>query len=213
MRSVMFTGDSITDVGRARPVGDRAGNLGDSYVANIFVQTWASDPDAGIKIMNTATSGDTSRMLRKRFESEVLAYPADYLFIMIGVNDCWREYEDPIYAHAAPSVDEYRENMEYMIKGALDIGEKPVLVSPYFLELYKEDPMRAKCDKLNGVLRELAKKYSLHYIDVQSVFDEYISKASSYVVSGDRVHPKAIGKQVIAKTIMESPAWAEVMKK
>lgn len=213
MRSVMFTGDSITDVGRARPVGDRAGNLGDSYVANIFVQMWASDPEAGIKIMNTATSGDTSRMLRKRFESEVLAYPADYLFIMIGVNDCWREYEDPIYAHAAPSVDEYRENMEYMIKGALDIGEKPVLVSPYFLELYKEDPMRAKCDKLNGVLRELAKKYSLHYIDVQSVFDDYISKVSSYVVSGDRVHPKAIGKQVIAKTIMESPAWAEVMGK
>lgn len=213
MKSVMFTGDSITDVGRARPVGDRAGNLGDSYVANIFVQTWAKDPEAGIKIMNTATSGDTSRMLRARFESEVLAYPADYLFIMIGVNDCWREYEDPIYAHAAPSVDEYRENMEYMIKGALDIGEKPVLVSPYFLELYRDDPMRAKCDKLNGVLRELAKKYSLHYIDVQSVFDDYISKVSSYVVSGDRVHPKAIGKQVIAKTILESPAWAEVMKK
>ena len=213
MRSVMFTGDSITDVGRARPVGDRAGNLGDSYVANIFVQMWAKDPEADVKIMNTATSGDTSRMLRARFESEVLAYPADYLFIMIGVNDCWREYEDPIYAHAAPSVDEYRENMEYMIKGALDIGEKPVLVSPYFLELYREDPMRAKCDKLNEVLRELAKKYSLHYIDVQSVFDDYISKVSSYVVSGDRVHPKAIGKQVIAKTIMESPAWAEVMKK
>ena len=122
----MFTGDSITDVGRARPVGDRAGNLGDSYVANIFVQMWAKDPEAGVKIMNTATSGDTSRMLRKRFESEVLAYPADYLFIMIGVNDCWREYEDPIYAHAAPSVDEYRENMEYMIKGALDIGEQAV---------------------------------------------------------------------------------------
>lgn len=213
MKSVMFTGDSITDVGRARPVGDRAGNLGDSYVANIFVQTWAKDPEANIKIMNTATSGDTSRTLRARYESEVLAYPADYLFIMIGINDCWREYEDPIFAHAAPSVDEYRENMEYMIKGALDIGSKPVLVSPYFLELFREDPMRAKCDVLNGVLRELAKKYSLHYVDVQSVFDEYISKVSSYVVSGDRVHPKAIGKQVIAQTILESPAWAEVMKK
>ena len=36
MKRVMFTGDSITDCGRARPLGDRAGNLGDSYVANIF---------------------------------------------------------------------------------------------------------------------------------------------------------------------------------
>ncbi|MBR7083000.1 MAG: hypothetical protein IKI51_03180 [Clostridia bacterium] len=213
MKSVMFTGDSITDVGRARPVGDKAGMLGDSYVGNIFVQMWAKDPRANVKIMNTATSGDTSRQLRARFESEVLAYPADYLFIMIGINDCWREFEDPVLGVQAPSVDEYRDNMEYMIKGALDIEETPVLVSPYFLELYKEDPMRAKCDVLNGVLRELAKKYSLHYIDVQSVFDDYISKVSSYVVSGDRVHPKAIGKQIIAQTIMASDAWKEVMKK
>ena len=213
MKSVMFTGDSITDVGRARPLGDRAGNLGDSYVANIFVQMWANDANADVRIMNTGTSGDTSRTLRARFESEILAYPADYLFIMIGVNDCWREFEDRVYASNAPSIEEYRENMEYMINGAMKIGEKPVIISPYFLELYKEDPMRAKCDKLNAVLRELCKKYSLHYIDVQSVFDDYISKVSSYVVSGDRVHPKAIGKQIIARTVMQSEAWAEVLKK
>ncbi len=213
MKKVMFTGDSITDCGRARPLGDRAGYLGDSYVANIFVQMWAKDPKADVKIMNTATSGDTSRQLRARFDSEVICYDADYLFVMIGINDCWREFDDPVYASDAPSVDEYRENMTYMIEKALEKGTKPVLVSPYFLELSREDPMRAKCDKLNGVLRELAKKYSLYYIDVQSVFDEYISVLSSYIVSGDRVHPKAIGKQVIAQTIMASDAWAEVKKK
>ena len=213
MKKVMFTGDSITDCGRARPLGDRAGNLGDSYVANIFVQTWARDPRADVKIMNTATSGDTSRQLRARFESEVICHEADYLFIMIGINDCWREFEDPINAPNAPSVDEYRDNMTYMIETALAKGTKPVLVSPYFLELFKEDPMRAKCDKLNDVLRELAKKYSLHYIDVQSVFDKYISTVSSYIVSGDRVHPKAIGKQVIAQTILSSDAWAEILRK
>ena len=210
MKRIMFTGDSITDVNRARPLGDRAGNLGDSYVANIFVQMWAKNPCADIKIMNTATSGDTSRSLRARYESEVICYDADYLFVMIGINDCWREFEDPILGVNAPSVDEYRDNMEYMIKKALEKGTTPVLISPYFLELYKEDPMRAKCDKLNEVLRELGKKYSLYYIDVQSVFDDYISKVSSYVVSGDRVHPKAIGKQVIAQTIMDSEIWRKI---
>ena len=213
MKKVMFTGDSITDVNRGRPLGDRAGNLGDSYVANIFVQMWARDPDFGVKMMNTATSGDTSRSLRARFESEVVCYEMDYLFIMIGINDCWREFEDPVLGVNAPTVDEYRENMEYMITEAMKKGITPVLISPYFLELYKEDPMRAKCDTLNGVLRELCKKYSLYYIDVQTPFDEYISKVSSYIVSGDRVHPKAIGKQIIADAIMKSPAWAEVIAK
>ena len=213
MKKVMFTGDSITDVNRGRPLGDRAGNLGDSYVANIFVQMWARDPDFGVKMMNTATSGDTSRSLRARFESEVVCYEMDYLFIMIGINDCWREFEDPVLGVNAPTVDEYRDNMEYMINTARAKGMETVLISPYFLELYKEDPMRAKCDTLNGVLRELAKKYSLCYIDVQTPFDEYISKVSSYIVSGDRVHPKAIGKQIIADAIMASPVWQKIMKK
>ena len=209
----MFTGDSITDVGRARPVGDKAGTLGDSYVGNIFVQMWAKDPKAGVKIMNTATSGDTSRSLRARLESEVICYDADYLFMMIGINDCWRQFDSLTEADTAPTDDEYRDNVEYIINRALEKGMKPVLVSPYFLELWKEDPMRMRCDRLNAILRELAKKYSLHYIDVQAEFDKYLTRQSSYVVSGDRVHPKAIGKQIIAQTIMASDAWKEVMGK
>lgn len=213
MKRVMFTGDSITDCGRARPVGDAAGKLGDSYVGNIFVQMWARDPKAGVKIMNTATSGDTSRSLRARFESEVVCYDADYLFIMIGINDCWRQFDSLTEADTAPTDGEYRENMEYMINGAIERGMKPVLVSPYFLELWKEDPMRMRCDRLNGILRELAKKYSLYYIDVQAAFDRYIEQSYSFVVSGDRVHPKAIGRQIITQTIMDSPAWKEVISK
>lgn len=213
MKRVMFTGDSITDCGRARPIGDKAGTLGDSYVGNIFVQMWAQDPHAGVKIMNTATSGDTSRSLRARFENEVVCYDADYLFIMIGVNDCWREFDELTEAENAPTDNEYRDNMTYMIERAIERGMKPVLVSPYFLELYKEDPMRAKCDRLNVILRELAKKYSLHYIDVQAAFDDYLSEVSSFIVSGDRVHPKAIGRQIIAQTITDSPAWKEVLGK
>ncbi len=33
---VLFDGDSTTDVGRARPIGDGFGKMGDSYLANIF---------------------------------------------------------------------------------------------------------------------------------------------------------------------------------
>ena len=34
---VMFTGDSITDCQRARPVGDGVGTLGNSYVGNVYI--------------------------------------------------------------------------------------------------------------------------------------------------------------------------------
>lgn len=211
IKTVMFTGDSITDCNRARPVGCGAGQLGDSYVGNIFVQTWANDPCANIKFYNSATSGDTSRSLRARWNDEVLAYPTDYIFIMIGVNDCWREFDSQPYEGNAPSPEEYRDNIVYMIETALAKNSKPVLVSPYFLELNKKDGMRAKCDTLNSLLRALALQYNIQYIDVQAVMDAYMEKASSYYLSGDRVHPKAIGKQIIARTIQESPVWKSIL--
>ncbi len=213
MKAVMFTGDSITDCGRVRPVGDRAGTLGDSYVGNIFVQMWAADPHADVKIMNTGTGGNTSRDLLARLDGEVLCHKSDYLFIMIGVNDCAAEFYDRVYAANAPTVEEYRDNMEKIIGKALAAGTKPVLISPYYLDLNKKDPMRAKCDRINAVLRELCGKYSLHYIDVQGAFDDYLEKSSVFFISPDRVHPKAIGRQIITRTVMNSEAWREVISK
>ncbi|MBQ0125248.1 MAG: SGNH/GDSL hydrolase family protein [Clostridiales bacterium] len=212
-KKIMFTGDSITDCSRGRPVGESS-TLGDSYVSNIYVQMLADDPECTVHFYNSATSGDTSRQLRARWESEVLAYPSDYIFIMIGVNDCWREFDKFTGREYAPTVDEYKENIEYMINTAKKNGSKVVLVSPYFLDLNKDDKMRAKCDRCNDALKELAKKYSLDYIDVQAAMDEYIAKApSSYVISQDRVHPKAIGKQIIANVISQSPVWKKIIAK
>ena len=74
---VMFTGDSITDCQRARPVGDGVGTLGNSYVGNLFCMTWAENPECRVRFMNSATSGDTSRQLLARFDDEVLAYNPD----------------------------------------------------------------------------------------------------------------------------------------
>lgn len=212
MKKVMFTGDSITDCGRGRPLGEIT-TLGGSYVSKIYIEMWAKDIESNVHIMNTATSGNTSRQLRERWESEVLAYPADYIFIMIGINDCWREFEAPIVLPSSVSPEEYAENMEYMIKAAIEKGSKPVIISPYFLEMSKEDPMRKKCDKLNQILVSLCEKYTLPYIDIQAMFDKFMEKKHSYVLSGDRVHPNPIGAQMIANAITESPVWQEIISK
>lgn len=212
MKTVMFTGDSITDCGRGRPIGE-VYSLGSSYVSNIYTQMWAADQKSNVHIYNSAISGNTSRQLRERWESDVLAYPSDYIFILIGINDCWREFEAPMPLSSSVSPDEYKENVEYMIKASLEKGSKPVIISPYFLEPSKADPMRQKCDKLNEKLIGLTKKYNVPYIDLQGVFDKYMEKTHSYVLSGDRVHPKAIGAQVIANTIMASDVWKEIKSK
>ena len=208
---VMFTGDSITDCQRARPVGDGVGTLGNSYVGNLFCMTWAEKPECRARFMNSATSGDTSRQLLARFDDEVLAYNPNYLFIMIGVNDAWRIAELPVNTEVHISSEETAANMEKMILKAREKGAEPIILSPFFMDLDKNEFMRYHVDEINALYKKLAEKYSVGYIDVQSAIDKWISKASSYILSSDRVHPKAIGVSLIARTIFEHPVFRGVV--
>lgn len=213
IKRIMFTGDSVTDCNRARPVGDGAGQVGDSYVANLFTWVWARNPENNLRFLNTATSGDTTRRLLGRFDEEVLAFDPEYLFIMIGVNDCWRYFDDcMVKPECHIPAEESEANLEEMIKKTIAKGAVPVIISPIFFDLNRRDPMRAKCDELNERFSKLAKKYSLDFIDVQSVADKYLEKASSYVLTGDRVHPKAVGKALIADVIYGHPAFQKLLK-
>ena len=208
---VMFTGDSITDCQRARPVGDGVGTLGNSYVGNLFCMTWAENPECRARFMNSATSGDTSRQLLARFDDEVLAYNPDYLFIMIGVNDAWRIAELPVNTEVHISSEETAANMEKMILKAREKGAEPIILSPFFMDLDKNEFMRYHVDEINALYKKLAEKYSVGYIDIQSVIDGWISKASSYILSSGRVPPKAIGVSLIARTIFEHPVFRGVI--
>ena len=208
---VMFTGDSITDCQRARLVGDGVGTLGNSYVGNLFCMTWAENPECRARFMNSATSGDTSRQLLARFDDEVLAYNPDYLFIMIGVNDAWRIAELPVNTEVHISSEETAANMEKMILKAREKGAEPIILSPFFMDLDKNEFMRYHVDEINALYKKLAEKYSVGYIDIQSAIDGWISKASSYILSSDRVHPKAIGVSLIARTIFEHPVFRGVI--
>ena len=204
-KTVMFTGDSITDCDRARPVGDGFGKMGSSYVSRIFVDTWADFPTHNIHYLNSAISGNTTKMLLNRFDTDILAYHPDYVFIMIGVNDAWRHFDGSKFTEILISPEESGKNMEQMILKTLETGAKPVIVSPYFLDRNFEDPMRKMVDEINVQYKMLAEKYNIGYIDVQAVFDEYLKTGSSYILSSDRVHPKSVGISIIARTIYNHP--------
>lgn len=206
----MFTGDSVTDCGRARPIGDGFGKMGDSYLARIFVDTWADFPGHTIRYLNSAISGNTSRMLLDRYDTDILAYHPDYVFIMIGINDVWRHFDGAALTEILISPEQTAANMESMIKKTLAAGAVPVILSPFFLDLNHEDPMRRMCDEINTYYRALASKYSIGYIDIQGRFDEYLAKGSTYLLSSDRVHPKAVGISLISRYIYQHPAFRVV---
>ena len=211
IKTVMFTGDSITDCDRARPIGDGFGKMGSSYVSRIFIDTWADYPEHNIHYLNSAISGNTTKMLLDRYDTDILAYNPDYVFIMIGVNDAWRHFDGSKFTQTLISPKQSGENVEKMITKTIAAGATPVIISPYFLDNNREDPMRKMVDEINDEYKALAEKYNIGYIDVQTVFDEYLKKSSSYILSGDRVHPKSVGISIIARTIYNHPDFRVIL--
>ena len=94
MDRIVFAGDSVTDMGSAQPVGEGLfDNVGQSYVRIIenMLSTWY--PEVYLRVTNSGVSGNTSRDLLQRFDSDVVALNPDWVSICIGINDVWRQFD------------------------------------------------------------------------------------------------------------------------
>src|SRR5690349_2251259 len=105
---LVMIGDSITDVERARPIGEgRDPSLGRGYVAMVDALLGAVYPDHWIRVVNMGISGNTTRDLKNRWQTDVLDLKPDWLSIMIGANDVWRQYDSPRQTDKHVLIDEY----------------------------------------------------------------------------------------------------------
>jgi lysophospholipase L1-like esterase len=70
---LVMVGDSITDAGRARPVGEGRGDaIGKGYVMMVEALLGAVYPDQWIRVVNQGISGNTVRDLKARWQTDVL---------------------------------------------------------------------------------------------------------------------------------------------
>lgn len=201
---ILLIGDSITDVGRARPIGNKNAGMGNGYPNYVETILAAKYPEDLIWVENMGISGNTSRDLVNRWDTDVLERKPDIVTVMIGANDVWRHFDCPFFPEGLISPEKYEENMRTIIGKTLDNGIKMVLITPYYLDLLHEDPMRKMCDELGAIVKKLAKEYNLPLVDIQAKFDEYLHKASTYRLSPDRVHPNYVGHYIIAEELLRT---------
>ena len=156
---IVFTGDSVTDAGRGRPVGEGLWQgVGDGYVRTIDNILNVVYPDWRLWVSNTGTGGDTSRSLKKRWQEDVMNLKPDWVSLMIGINDIWRQFDTPTIPEQHVYPAEYRENLCEMLERTLPVVKGVILMSPYYMELNREDPMRKMTDEYIKICEEVAKK-------------------------------------------------------
>ena len=200
---IVFAGDSVTDMGSVNPVGEGLrDSLGFGYVRMIENLLMSAYPELTLRITNSGLSGNTSRDLLTRWERDVLNLNPDWVSIMIGINDVWRQFDTPAMTNYAVLPQDYEKNIEAMLISLQGRVKGVFLMTPYYMEPNRTDAMRARMDEYGEICRRLAEKYDCIFIDTQAMFDEYFKYQHSAYIAWDRVHPNQIGAMLLAREFL-----------
>ncbi len=209
MDRIVFAGDSVTDMESAQPVGEGLfDSLGKGYVRVVdnMLATWY--PERLLRVTNSGISGNTSRDLLARWERDVISLKPQWVSICIGINDVWRQFDSPAMPDWAVSLEEYRDNVEKMVVSAKENTKGVFLMTPYYMEPNKADPMRKRMDEYGAVCKELAEKHDVVFVDLQAMFDKYFQHRHSSFIAWDRIHPNGVGATLIAKEFLKHCGFA-----
>ena len=203
-QKLLFIGDSITDCGRERPVGQRRwSHLGAGYVSFIDSILGAALPEIPVRVLNTGISGHRVTDLEARWQSDVLDLEPDWLSVMIGINDVWRQFDaEPGTPQVEPA--QYEAVYRGLLAKTRPGLEGLVLMTPYFLETNRADPMRVKMDAYGAITKNLAAEFDAIFVDLQAAFDRYLEHQPTQSLCADRVHPNGVGHMVIARAFLSA---------
>lgn len=206
---LVMIGDSITDAERTRPAGEGLfGALGRGYVAQIDALLQATYPGRMIRVVNQGESGNTVRDLKGRWQRDVLDKTPDWLSIMIGINDVWRQFDLPWQSEGHVLLPEYTATLEELVSRTRPHVQGLVLMTPFFIEPNRSDAMRALMDRYGDAVRTLAEKYDAIFVDVQAAFDEMLRAFHPGAVAWDRIHPTQAGHMAIARAFLKAVDYA-----
>jgi lysophospholipase L1-like esterase len=172
--------------------------LGDSYTIGEKVEEKDNFPNQTVLLLNTpnkrfedatiiAKTGWTTDELQDKLSQTRLAIPFDIVTLLIGVNNQYR----------GRSVEEYTIQFEQLLQHAVgyaggDSQHVIVLSIPdWGVTPFAADRDRKKIaeeiDLFNAANKNIAKKYTVHYIDITPYTREATSDIS--LVAEDGLHP------------------------
>ena len=201
----LLIGDSVTDMGRNRPVGEGLFNPHGTGYPNVVQGLLTSVyPDYFVNVVNMGVSGNTVRDLKGRWQADVIDMKPDWVSVMIGVNDVWRQFDVPQLPDRAVGPEEYRDTLDSLVAETKPLVKGFVVVSPVFWELNLADAMAARIREYGAAAREVAEKNGVLFCDAQAAADRVLAHCHSSYIAWDRVHPNIPGANVIAHALLDT---------
>ncbi|MDH7568117.1 MAG: SGNH/GDSL hydrolase family protein [Armatimonadota bacterium] len=191
---VLFQGDSITDAGRSR---ENDQMLGHGYVNLIAAWLSARYPGRRIEFLNRGVSGNRVYDLEARWESDCVALRPDWLSILIGINDTWRNFDRGIPSPVPEFEACYRRLLD-RVKS--ETTARLILLEPFVLPVPPDRvAWRADLDPRIAAVRRVAADYGALYVPLDGLFAAAAAQREASFWAADGVHPSTAGHALIAQ--------------
>lgn len=202
---LVMIGDSITDCGRTRPIGEANDDgLGNGYVSLVNAFLTAAYPSHHIRVVNTGVGGNIIQDLAARWQSDVLDLQPDWLSVKIGINDVWHKFNLLYKPDWGVALENYTTTYEALIQKTRPQLKGLILISPYYIEPDRAEPMRAMMDRYGEAVRKLAEKYQAVFVDTQAAFDAAMKDIPPLSLAEDQVHPGLVGHAILARAFLKA---------
>lgn len=203
-QKLLFIGDSVTDCERVKPEGEGLFQaLGKGYVSYVDALLQAVYPELGIRVVNKGINGNTVRDLKVRWQEDVVNQKPDWVSIMIGINDVWRQFDTPFIKEWHVYLDEYEDTLRKLVKETKPLVTGMVLMTPFYIESNELDHMRQSMDQYGLVVKKIAAEEGCLFIDTQRAFNAVLKELYSATLAWDRVHPTASGHMVLTRAFLK----------
>ena len=201
----LLVGDSVTDMGRARPVAQGLFNPHGTGYPNVVQGLLTSVyPDYFVNVVNMGVSGNTVRDLKARWQKDVIDMKPDWVSVMIGVNDVWRQFDVPQLPDRAVQPEEYRATLGELVDRTQPLVKGLVLMTPVYWEPSEADAMSARVREYGRICREIAAEKDVLFCDSQAYADRVLAHCHSSYIAWDRVHPNIPGANVLAHALLDT---------
>lgn len=196
-RIVLFQGDSVTDTERKYDIPT---DLGKGYPP--LIAAMLQEAGTGETVINRGISGNVTLDLVNRWEEDTLALNPDVLTILIGINDCWRKYDNNMETPIEKIEENYRNILDRT--KAANPNIQLILMEPFVLPLPDDrKEWRVTLDPIIHLVRSLAKEYGARLVPLDGILNAAGIERGFETITPDGVHPTPVGHRIIADEWMK----------
>ena len=146
----------------------------------------------------------TVKDLKGRWQTDVFDLNPDWVSVMIGINDVWRQFDSPLQKESHDLIKEFETTLRELVKSSMPKVKGLILVTPYFIEPNRKDPMRATMDKYSAVVKKIAWENHTVLVDTQAAIDKALKTCHPSALAWDRIHPNQVGHMILAKAYLDA---------